>query len=233
MALSTLANRFLEDLKANRTKSALLGVLFLVGLYFWIPLLYRAVFGDSPGAARPQQATAGAQMAAQLSATTPAATPHPDTDRAEPGRPPAPPAPDAPGQTPAWQTIDRTLRTDPLFQPADVDSLATDPFRLDTDQFSPPVLFAEESSQNAGGAARPEGLVLKTIVIGPTQRSAFINQKLYQEGTAIVLDGRTYRLMAVRPRKVVLENDGKLFELTIDERRSSGHIEVHRTETDR
>jgi hypothetical protein len=121
-----------------------------------------------------------------------------------------------------WQRVERIVASDPLVRSADVAAIRGEPFRIDQDQFPPPILFAEdaaESKPRRGDPKVPLGLTLKSTIVGASRRAAYINKKLYFEGTEIRGDdGRTYLLKAVHPRKVVLEEAGQTFELKIASR---------------
>ena len=223
MFFRSLAKQFFRDLKAIWPKALLLGALLIVGFYFWIPPLYRAVVGS--------QKTAG----------TPVAAVAPRARSAIEAKARFNTAPDAAQNSghlgPSWQINEELLRSDPLVQSVEIAAIESDPFRIDYDQFHPPSLFAEEpqdepksdseSNLSAGGRLS-DRLVLKSTIVGVTRRAAFINQRLYREGDDVGMNGETYHLEAVYPRKVLLSRGGTLFELEIVDRPKSGNIEFRR-----
>jgi hypothetical protein len=106
----------------------------------------------------------------------------------------------------------------------EVAAIQSDPFRVDNDQFPPPVLFAEEPKEEpkpAAVAKEPtepkslERLVLKSTIVGVNRRAAFINSRLYHEGKEVRVDGESYLLSAVYPRRVILKQGDREFELKI------------------
>lgn len=207
MNVHTLKNQLIRDLKSSWQKTALLTMLFLVGLIFWIPQLLRAVTGKSGMAKGGAVAVAApAPRPAELPTTTVAA------------------APDATKDEFTWERGQKLLQTDPLVRSVEVAALRGDPFRIDRDQFPPPLLFEEEpvKAQSAPSPQPPitdarltEKLILKSTIVGLKRRAAFINNKLYYEGREIQVEGQTFLLSAVYPRKVLLTQGSTVFELSI------------------
>jgi hypothetical protein len=136
----------------------------------------------------------------------------------------------------SWEQMSAALEADPLVRSVEVAAIQSDPFRIDFDQFAPPVLFEDESHDPAEASPRsgkplvrnatgddaetgtpkaPPGLVLKSTIVGVHRRAALINSKLYYEGKEVYVDGEVYRLTTVLPRKVVLSRGPDLFELEI------------------
>lgn len=204
----TLKNRLLHELKASAAKSAVLGSLLLVGLYFWVPPLWRAVgFGGH----KPP-----APSASSVAVESPA--PPPAVPNAV-----SPSAADATHTAHVtWDRAADVLEHDPLVKSADAAAIGGDPFRIDHGQFPPPILFAAEATNPVSkpapvetAAELPDDVVLKSTIIGRTRRAAFINTRLYHEGADVRVGGETYRLESVHPRRAVLTRGGKTFELKI------------------
>jgi hypothetical protein len=185
---------------ASWQNTALLGTRLLVGLWFWVPPLMRAVVGGTP---EPELAP---QVQQELPEETAA------------GREPSP---DDTTVVYSWETVDKLLESDPLVQSAELAARHSDPFGIDPDQFSPPVLFAEEpapseTQQSAAIGGRPAAeLVLKSTIVGEHRRGALINRRLYLEGSKVKVGGKSYLLTAVYPRKVVLQCGDETLELKI------------------
>ena len=152
-----LINQLKNEIKANLPKAIVLGVLLLVGLCIWLPPLVEAMVGDSSST---EPATAAA--------TTPKTESEADTAKAE----------SAKLTEFRWEDVDRLLQTAPLLQSADVATIQGDPFRINYDQFAPPILFEQDlEAEQAASANDPTnrrsasrvlaGLVLKsTIIVG-------------------------------------------------------------------
>lgn len=205
----SLKQQLIRDLKASWQKSAILGVLLLVGLWFWVPPLLRMVRGRS---------TATTVAATSPSSPTASATP--------PSAPIVPtPAPSG-SQTVNWEKIDAALRQDRLAQSAELTELQSNPFVMDREQFAPPILFAEEpptppSSIRIAGASEKaalEGLVLQSTIIGAERRAAMINRRLYFEGREVPWNGQTWLLTTVSANKVVLARGMETHELMLPRR---------------
>lgn len=206
----SLQDRFLQDLKRSWQKTALLGVLFVIGLYFWVPPLLKQFGGSStkPTASaltsRPANGLNGADSADQDQG-----------DSAEPG----------------WQQIDSYLTQDQLYVSVDVSDKLQDPFVLDQDQFRPPALFAAESDDKPDRIAPPvvadnsppviETLELKSTFLGRNRRAAYINRKLYFEGMQVSDGTNWWRIESIQARRVVLNRGEQQIELQIRQRPDS------------
>lgn len=209
----TLTARLARDLKANGRKTATLGVLLLVGLYFWVPPLWRAVAGRASAAVATEAALPPPEV-------TPAAVPSPAT-------------PAAP-QAVTWHEAERLRAEDELFRSAGRTDIRANAFVFDAGFLPIDVEFGEEDpettvagapgagSNSAGGptGAGPLSeravLTLKSTLIGTNRRVAIINGRTYSEGAVIAAAGRTWTLLNIEPRRVLLDGDGGTLELRID-----------------
>ncbi len=179
-----------------------LSALFVAGLYLWAPSLYRPLI-DQPSRVHtidpPSLNIHAPTVIAETSFT-------PRTRRAqdlEPGR-----------------------MTDPLVRSAEAAAIGSQPLQID--RVPPPILFADShgptsptgGNDSDGPASRADektghGLLLESTIIGVTRRAAYINHKLYIEGARIDVNGKTYQLMAVYPRKAMLRRGNHLIELNV------------------
>jgi hypothetical protein len=220
VSVGTLKQQLLQELKKSWQKTALLTLLFAVGLFFWIPPLLRSVRADHTGG------NAGTGTASASEVMRPDREPPPVAAEAVPARPAA---------AYSWEQVAAALESDPLVRSVEVAAIQGDPFRIDFDQFSPPILFEEDPrdvsepllrGKKPEATARvldaspqlvkaPPGLVLKSTIVGLKRRAALINSKLYYEGKDIYVDGEVYRLTAIAPRKVILSRGQEQFELEI------------------
>lgn len=212
--LSLLWKQLLHDLKASWQKSAALGMLLLLGLYFWLPMLTRAFdTGSANAMAAPTPVPAG-----------PLSSPPPS---AGPSGPAGGHAEAAEKAAFDWQAASRAHEHDDLLQPAGRTDFDGDPFQVDPAQFPPPVLFAEVEPQravprqDARSQADPRseaglsGVVLSSTIVSSSRRAALINSRLYLEGAQVRIDGHSYRLASVEPRRVILHDGTQAFELEI------------------
>tara|TARA_R110000850_G_scaffold77904_9_gene168619 strand:+ start:242 stop:898 length:657 start_codon:yes stop_codon:yes gene_type:complete len=206
--VKTFSEQLIHDLKVSWQKTLILSLLLLVGIYFWIPPLYRAIRGSA--------------SASSASART--------TVKEIPQRPPVKTemsfAQSEPADEPrhSWEKFDTLMQTDPLVQSVQMGAMQKNPFEVDRDQFSPPVLFAEEPREPVQAPEKstpkpapvlPEDLVLKTTIIGKTRKAAIINNKLYYEGKSFEHNESTYVLEQVAARNVILSQGTHKFELKI------------------
>jgi hypothetical protein len=233
--LKAIRSQFLHDLKASWQKSALLGILLVLGLFFWIPPLVRAMSGSFETSS-PESRTSNSNSVA---------VPVPLEKASQP------PGPTAHSIT--WEKADDLLATDPLVQSAEIASVRGNPFEVATDQFSPPILFGEDepagvpksksAPQVARGTTRdpaataaakpviprgPSGLTLKSTILGEKRRAALINETLYSEGSVVQVDGEDYLLAAVRSRQVELKKGDQVFVLDLPHMSASEGIRIER-----
>lgn len=205
MNLGKLRKQLTREFKANPKKSAILGLLALVGCYFWLPLL-------ANWAKRPKAPSARELMAA-MSNQSPTAT---TTSTLS-----------APSQeTMAWDKLAAALDRDPHMQPAARLPLERNPFAATA---SPAETVEEEQEAVAHAAAQLTvddlGLVLSSTVVGPQARLALLNGRVYREGSELLTtDGVALNLTHIAPGHVVLEGMGLTFELSLT--RSDHSIEV-------
>jgi len=204
--LQSIQNQLIRDLKASWQKTVLLAILFSIGLWFWIPPLVKAVVREAPDV---------------VAAADPSISPTRDEAAAVSSHAQQPT--DQPAIVYSWENVGSVLDRDPLVQSAEVAARHTSPFGIDADQFPPPVLFSDEprrtgipDSEPAAADTVPSAqLLLKSTIVGENRRAALINRKLYLEGSAIQIGGKTYLLAAVYPRKVLLRSGEDTLELTM------------------
>ena len=207
-----LRDQFVSDLKQSWQKTAVLGVLLLVGLVLWIPPLIRAMVGPAESAVvqAPQDSRSDLPPIEAVASFQGAAAPSAMESTS--------------GYT--WDIFDRDSRSDPLVRSVEVAAIQSDPFRMDHSQFPPPGLFAAEEKhvddeKPTTSEASPEkpildGLELKSTILGVKRRAALINKKLYFEGMDVrSTSGATFRLAAVHSKRVTLKRGNETFELKL------------------
>ncbi|QDV54048.1 hypothetical protein [Gimesia fumaroli] len=206
--MKSFSEQLLHDLRVSWQKTLLLGLLFMVGLYFWVPPLYRAVRGTStptivPAKINPTVVPQRPPVETEMSFTQTEALDEPQH---------------------SWEKFDSLMQTDPLVQSVQMGAVQKNPFKVDRDQFSPPILFAEEPPQPKPDRAKekpkevpplPSDIVLKTTIIGKYRRAAIINDKMYYEGKSFEHENVTYTLEQVAARNVILKQGEQKFELKI------------------
>jgi hypothetical protein len=203
--LDKIARQLRRDITASPKKAAALGLMVLVALYFWAPMVWRWL-APSNGNAK----------------TTASASDVILTDD------PVDPAASAKRQRQAfaWEKVRRKMAADPRMTPAMYDIAGTNPFRLDDP--SGPNGAAKTGPALAQATAvqtdpKNLGLTLTSIAIGPNRRSATISGKNYQEGEIVSVGdkqgqaarGIEFRLLRVEFREVELERLGRTYKLEL------------------
>ena len=202
ITMQDLWTRLQRDLTLNWKKTAALGVLFLFGCCFWLPMLTRA--------AAPRRAAAAVSP-------PPTAPVSPDATQSAAGTG----NPDATDKEFFWSSLSKSLKSDPLFRPAEMSSTTRDPFTLDESEFPLPVLFAVDRvianvvEPVATKEVAPTGLELRSTMIGRTRRVAIINGQLYRVGKELMANGHSFRLASIESHRVVLTSGDKNFELKL------------------
>jgi len=232
-----LLKQLIHDLKASWKKAALLGVLLFVSLFVCLPPVFEAVRGG-PSRKPKSTKTAGKTPARTVEAETTLQT---QTSKSEP----------APSEAFDWDQVEELLMTDPLVKSVEVAAIQRDPFRINRDQFPPPIEFEDDpdtedtrqdiaaeltnGSEDTSESEAPTGMVLKSTMIGVKRRAAFINTvfdgrpvgRLYFEGREVLgVDGEPYILSVIYPRKVILIRELDVYELRLDGEQTSGTIEM-------
>jgi hypothetical protein len=216
--IGKLGKKLRREATANPKKAALLGLVALVAVYFWAPLLKGWI------------GTSSSNMA-----TTTAPSGSPSASAAESaGAAPSLSQPAVPDR-PSWQHIVQWMRQDPRTRTAAALTTKRNPFE------SPVIEMAEATEGMPKEPPRPKapkitpqsvGLVLNSTIIGPQRRIAQISGKTYMVGQTVevVKEKESFRtrfkLLEVDAHRVVLEADAERYELAIPEPGKSDRIEL-------
>jgi hypothetical protein len=203
---SSFIRKLRREITANPKKAGALGVLLLVALCFWAPLVAKWFSGP---ASDPSNATTSppATAAATVAATTSIAganvngTPSPDKSKTP---------------TWSWQQLVRWMEKDPNALPAIDLGGGRDPFgpsRAD--------LAAKEQKESAPAPEQTPGdagLVLNSTIVGLGENVALIGGESYKVGSLVPAhEGEGgFRLVEIRPRQVILDRQGKRYELNLE-----------------
>ncbi len=197
MSLQRLSRQLQRDLKANRKKAAMLGVLAVVAGWFWYPLVFKPKPSD---AAAPVAAVASVPM----TSTTPTTPAMPGSSAAKDTRL-------------AWQDLSRWMTDDPQMQPyVPRDGELRNPFldRSDAKIVEPELEPAVPSL--VGVEPSDLGLVLTSTAVGRNKRFASISGQRYEEGSDVPTSaGVAFKLKRVKPSQVILEHDDQQITLNI------------------
>ena len=185
-------------------KTAGVAVLFVVGVYFWIPPLLSALVDKPATAIHPEPPSLSIHAPTVIAETSFAAT------------------------SPQGLENSASPTIDPLVRSAEAIAIQSDPLQIEPGRIPPPILFADEKDGAAQShAAEPpaasngalqsvsRGLTLRSTIVGVSRRAADINGRLYLEGATIEENGNTYQIIAVYPGKVLLRHVDRVIELTV------------------
>ncbi len=227
MKLGKISRKLRREVGAHPVKAAVLGILCLVALWFWAPLLQGWLTPRRPGSTASQAVQPGTPQRPGGSPTA-LAVPAPDSDsktavypwrqivqwmEQDPRTRPVAPAPET-GQPAAGLADDQWLGK-PL------DAGFRDPFFRSEPAEKEQAKEAAAEPPPAPPAVRPQdlGASVSGIISGPDGGAAVINERTYLEGEEVLLrkDGMAYafHVAEIRPGTVVLTRDGARYELDI------------------
>lgn len=212
VSLNTLTSQLRRDLAANPKKAAALGLMVVVALYFWGPLVWK--FAQAGG---PKQ-NKKANMAALILTDDP-------VEPAQQGKGPA-------RSRFRWEKVRQLIHQDPHMQSASFDVAWFDPFgkpATSAAQLEPAAETPPEDPVAAAAAAidpASAGIVLGGIMIGPRSRMAIINGETCREGALIALTDKRdktvtyeFRVHKINRHSVQLEVAGRIFTLEMSQPR--------------
>lgn len=209
MSLDRLVKRLRREVTANPKKGAILGIMFLVALYFWVPLVMswigKSENGPPPAPASPVPGfSASAVSSPKASAQTSPAT--------------------------SWHLLAQWIDQDPLMQ-------AVRPRAGMRDPFQNPVEIARQKEEARPQVVKKPLLTAETLalsltgtMVGGGRRIAVLNGKNYREQDEIKVTTKdqtwTVRLAEVRADRVVLTYEGQQIEIKQRSRPTANHIEL-------
>lgn len=206
MSRSTFSQRLMRDFKASAAKTVTLGLLLMVGLFFWVPPLLKAFSSNATAAPKSSAETTTPKPEANTSAASTA------------GESPVTP------KNRDSKTMAKQHREQPLLQAVEADGMPRNPFCLDDELLPLPVLIAEDVSTETAApspkqvelpALKLDGLVLKSTLIGANRKVAMINNQLLREGQSISWNDRQLRLESIRRKSVTLTDGTQSWQLNL------------------
>jgi hypothetical protein len=211
---STFAKRVRRELTKNPKKAGALGLLVVVALYFWAPLVWQWVAPASSTTFTATQTTDSQAPPPGLAGTGVT-----NKTSAKKNAPPSHP----------WQQVVRWREQDPHTM-----TTGRDPVQR-SKPMPTPVETAEATRKEEEAAKlvwSPEslGLEVSSTIVGTRRSVALINGRAYRQGDTIELakDGRslTLTLAEIHPGRIVLHGMDQPIELTIPEREATGRFEM-------
>lgn len=210
---------------ANPKKAAFLGLLLVVAMYYWAPLVWGWI-GPANSHAKEAKAALGQEIPspnATGAVPSPGSTGDPNTTTQ--GKKPTPDR--------SWDELVRCIEQDPRMKPAGGLASSRDPFHPVVREVAEKPKNDEMKAAEAAATMTPEklGLVLSSTVIAPRRRTALVNGRAYEQGQTIhaAKDGRQYEftLSEVHPRRIVLKREDRQYELAIPRPASTGRLEMY------
>ena len=210
MSFNKLTRQLRREATKNPKKAAFLGLMLVVALWFWSPLLLGTIGEKKPSAVAVPHAASpdtAPTIVAGVDATAPSAT-----EVAEH----------------SWSTLARWIDGDRLTLATGLADHRRDPFRM-----------PQSRRDEAGGGPDEEmpegitpeslGLALSGTIVGPGRRVALIGGTPYRQGRHVVVSKDKkeirFRLETIESRRVVLRHGDKRFELTTEPEKLPGRIE--------
>ncbi len=203
-------NRFLKqlhhELTANPKKTVVLGLLLLVAVWFWMPLVMKWMGSNDP-AKDTSTAVAAASVAP---APGNGATVVGAGETAGTGGQTSSP-------TASWHQLLHWIHNDPLMRPHLPDTDGRDPFtteksRLVQAKKAQPVIPVAPELTPA-----ESGIVLHSTIVGPKLKTALINGRAYHENQSVTAANGQDRfvLIEIREDGIVLSRHGDRFDLKL------------------
>jgi hypothetical protein len=220
--LDKLAKQLHRDVAANPKKAAVLGLMALVALYFWAPLVCQ--WFVPKGSKRPVKGNLAALILSDD---------------------PAEPTAQAKSRTAGrfrWDKARQLIQQDPRMVSATFDATWVDPFSNRSTAAPPEAAPSSISAATAATVVGPQqvGLVLTSVTIGPRRRTATINGETYQENDVISAPSKDgfvaeveFRLSWISPQGVKLERDGRTFQLELNKPKLAHGDQIERTKETR
>lgn len=205
MKLDKLVRQIRRDLTASPKKAAVLGLMVLVALYFWAPMVWGWI---QPGTDDGQAAVAVSEVILEDDPVDPLKSAKKE------------------GRVFSWEKVRRKLADDPRMTPAVFEASWYDPFRPAAAQATGEQTATAVASVPVSSQIDPTalGLKLTSVAISQKQRAAIINGEKYREGELVPVAGQDgkpaagveFRLLQVGFYEVQLEYQGRTYTLELN-----------------
>jgi len=178
-----------------------LGVLLLVAVWFWFPLVKGWVIPESATSKKADNAPRIAQAAIPAG---PVVIQTATTNRIP------------------WQQIAEHIAVDPHTSPVSLQDLQRDPFyqKVVKEELIVPVADTQAKPQLIEPSPDQAGLMVQSVITRGTTGLARINQQNYRVGDVVVAPEQIaeYEVIAIESWGVKLHRNGKSYDLALDER---------------
>jgi hypothetical protein len=207
-----------RDLTASPKKAAALGLMILVALYFWVPMVWGWI---APEANAGKQVVDASEVILEDDPVDPVTTAKKS------------------GKVFAWEKVRRKVAADPRMTPALYEVTWSDPFPLVHDDAKAGAAQTTAGLAQASAPVDPAalGLKLTSVAIGAKSRSAIINGEKYREGESVPAEGSdtqsgsgvAFRVTHIGFREVELEYQGRTYTLELSRPRLAPGDALNRT----
>lgn len=201
--LKQLKSQIRREVKASPAKAAVLGLALCVGIYFWVPMVWKLVGRSKPAAVEAADGTIDTTVLMARLGTTMDALSTPT------------PKPELP-----WRELAEQIENDPLMQRGGPLPEVRDPFHGELVATVPELEVQKLEEQQAVAEIDPQkaGLKLSSTLIGPRRNLALINGEVYTVGSQIDAGaGVVFVVAEVSENEVVLVRGDQQFALVIAE----------------
>jgi hypothetical protein len=207
--IQDLSKQFKHEIAAHPKKAVVLGIMIVLGLYFWVPLFWG-------WANKSKESPAGTQAVVNAS-PGPINSANNLTANKE-NKPPRY----------SWKEVLKQMSNDPRTRPAEPLTIARNPFQGPKETIDKAALEEQAKAKVPPATPASLGMALTSTLIGPKGGIARIGGKTYNQGQTIETEkeGRNYKfvLAEIHDRRVVLEMEGERFELSIPKPGTSSHM---------
>lgn len=209
MDASKLYATLLKEVKASPVKSGALGLLCVVAIWFWGPLVMKWIRPEEE--LPPEKSPAGAPAAAPVAA--------------------APAAPLGVASAPVldWRSVQKVRATDPRVRALRLTETSRDPFRREMPAVAATPAetetpLATEAVEKGPVSPQEAGLVLQGTLVSLRRSMATINGKNFERGTTVIAardgaakgtDELEYKIVEIAPASVILDQKGTRFTLAL------------------
>jgi hypothetical protein len=201
--LDKLARQLRRDISASPKKAAALGLMLVVAIYFWAPMVWGWI---KPGSGKAQASSAGDVILED--------DPVDPVVQASKSK-----------HVFAWEKVRKHVAADPRMTPALLDPDWRDPFHLLAGESASEQAIAAAALPPQAAEVDPAaaGLVLTSVAIGTRLRSATITGETYHEGEPVrptdasgkPIGTLEFRLVKVELHSVELEHHGRTYKLEL------------------
>jgi hypothetical protein len=207
--LQNIYKKLIGEIRNHPKKAVLTGMLLLVGLYFWVPMFFRSE--NKLNLEHNSQLNNGLAVNTLSNLEKDGITKNKTTTKLR-----------------SWKEILKLINNDPRTRPAESMAFNRDPFK------GPQEIITQKTQEELEREKLPPpspsslGIALTSTIIGPQGAIARIAGKTYRRGQTIETqkEGRNFKFLIseIADRRVVLEAEGKRFELYIPDPGKSGRI---------